>query len=196
MGKIYVLMGKSASGKDTVYKKVKEREPGLSGFVMYTTRPIRDGETDGVAYHFVTPDFVKSAEEAGKLIEKRTYDTVYGPWIYATIDDGQIDLSKGDYLVPGTPESYHQLKKYFGSESVVPVYIEVEDGERLLRAIGREKQQKNPKYAEMCRRFLADCEDFSEEKLSQAGIGRRFYNDDPSACAAAIVSFIRSGAHA
>ena len=58
----------------------------------------------------------------------------------------------------------------------MPIYIEVEDGERLIRAIDRENQQKEPKYEEMCRRFLADASDFSEENLKKAGVSRRFEN--------------------
>ena len=191
MGKIYVIMGKSASGKDTVYREVKKQMPSLRGFVMYTTRPKRSGEENGEAYYFVEPEYIAKAGENGTLIEKRVYDTVYGPWIYATIDDGQIDLSEGDYLVPGTLESYLKLRDHFGRDTVIPVYIEVEDGERLLRAIGREKTQKTPRYAEMCRRFLADCEDFSEEKLAEAGIQRRFENRDSGICAAMIADMIR-----
>ena len=41
----------------------------------------------------------------------------------------------------------------------------------------RERHQLQPKYAEMCRRFLADEEDFSEEKLTEAGITKRFVNE-------------------
>lgn len=78
----------------------------------------------------------------------------------------------------GTLESYEKLKTYFGNEKVVPLYIEVEDGERLTRALAREKTQKEPKYAEMCRRFLADSKDFSEENLAHAGITERYENTD------------------
>lgn len=177
MGKVYCIMGKSASGKDSVYHNILESCPGLKEYVMYSTRPMRDGEKDGVTYHFVDDAVLKKAKEEGKLIESRTYDTVYGPWTYATVDDGQIDLEKASYLMPSTLESYLSLKKYFGAEKTVPVYVEVEDGERLLRAISREKKQDVPKYAEMCRRFLADCEDFSEDRLKEAGITRRFEND-------------------
>ena len=52
-----------------------------------------------------------------------------------------------------------------------------EDGIRLGRALKREAKQNPPKYDEMCRRYLADCEDFSEERLKAAGITRRFSND-------------------
>ena len=74
------------------------------------------------------------------------------------------------------------LRAYFGADLVVPVYIEVEDGERLQRALDRERAEKEPKYRELCRRFLADCEDFSEEKIAGAGIERRFENDSLERC--------------
>ena len=88
-----------------------------------------------------------------------------------------MDLKHWNYLGIGTLESYKKLKDYFGQDKICPIYIEVEDGERLSRALIREGKQKIPQYAEMCRRFLADCEDFSEEKLQAAGITRRFLNN-------------------
>ncbi len=84
--------------------------------------------------------------------------------------------------MPGTLESYQQLKAYFGEQALVPVYVEVEDGERLIRAIRREQEEQKPRYAEVCRRFLADAEDFSEEKLRDAGIVKRYNNDDFERC--------------
>ena len=72
----------------------------------------------------------------------------------------------------------------------MPVYIEVEDGERLTRALEREKKPGNRKYAEMCRRFLTDTEDFSEEKLKAAGIQRRFINNDLEKCLSEIEGYI------
>ena len=74
------------------------------------------------------------------------------------------------------------MRLYFGKDRLVPVYIEVEDGERLSRALMRERQQSEPKYSEMCRRFLADQEDFSEENLENAGIIRRFQNNNMEEC--------------
>ena len=65
---------------------------------------------------------------------------------------------------------------------MIPIYIEVEDGERLQRALDRERSQEEPKYAEMCRRFLTDSADFAEEKLLGAGLVRRFFNKDLKEC--------------
>ena len=120
------------------------------------------------------------------MIECLSYETVFGPWSYFTADDGQIDLSRGSYLMMGTLESYQKMKEYFGPETLVPLYLYVEDGERLLRALLRERQQEKPRYAELCRRFLADEEDFSEEKLAAAGVGPedRFENKDLEKAAA------------
>ncbi len=182
MGKIYYLMGKSGAGKDTLYREILERNPRLKTVTLYTTRPIRDGEKDGVEYYFASPDALTSYVQAGKVIEQRTYHTMYGEWTYATIDDGQLDPEKEDYLIIGTLESYEKMKDYYGEKYLFPLYIEVEDGERLSRALLREQNQEHPRYDEMCRRFLADQEDFSEEKLAEAGITRRFQNQDGEKC--------------
>ena len=72
------------------------------------------------------------------------------------------------------------------------MYIEVDDGLRLARAVERERRQAEPKYSELCRRFLADEEDFSEENLSRAGITRRFENRELDECLAEIEEYIRS----
>lgn len=191
MGKIYCIMGKSASGKDSLYQAILNARPELKTYVMYTTRPLREHETDGVSYHFCDQAAIDAFAAAGKLIESRTYQTVYGPWTYATVDDGQIDLSAGDYLMPGTLESFRKLRAYFGQEALVPVYIEVEDGERLIRAVRREMVEPAPRYTEVCRRFIADTEDFSEEKLKEAGIVKRYQNDDFGTCLQEILADIR-----
>ena len=191
MGKIYYVMGRSSSGKDTIYKKLMEAHPRFRTIVPYTTRPIREGERDGVEYFFVDKERLREMQEAGQVIEVRSYDTKCGVWTYFTADDGQIDLNAHDYLVIGTLVSYQALREYFGEGKMVPVYIEVEDGLRLARAVERERRQAEPKYAELCRRFLADAEDFSEKNLKKAGISRRFVNNGLAECLSEIEAYIR-----
>ena len=178
MGKIFYLMGKSASGKDTIYKRLKEEAPDLKTVALYTTRPIREGEKEGEEYFFVDRERFEELYRSGKVIEFRDYHTIHGLWTYFTVDAGQFHLEKENYLMIGTPESYEKMQKYFGEEVMIPLYIEVEDGERLARALSRERQQEKPKYAEMCRRFLTDSEDFAEEKLQKLGICTRYENLD------------------
>ena len=106
------------------------------------------------------------------------------------MDDGQIDLEHSDYRMIGTLQSYQRSRNYFGKERVVPVLIELEDGIRLQRALDRERQQEHPRYDEMCRRFLADSEDFSEKRLREAGVARSFINDNLEDCLAEIRAYI------
>ncbi|WP_101695234.1 nucleoside/nucleotide kinase family protein [Dorea phocaeensis] len=193
MGKIYYMMGKSSSGKDTLFREILEEMPQLKTVTLYTTRPMREGEQDGVEYFFVAEDTLQSYEKQGKVIEQRAYETVHGIWRYATVDDGQADLKHKDYLMIGTLESYEKMRSYYGEERIVPIYIEVEDGERLMRALKRERQQETPRYAEMCRRFLADTQDFSEQNLQRLGITRRYVNQDKQQCRKEIIEDIRYG---
>lgn len=174
-------MGKSSSGKDTIYQRLMKKY-AFRTVVLYTTRPMREGEQEGKEYHFVTEDELERLQAAGHVIEVRAYHTVHGIWYYFTVDDGQVNLAEQDYLLIGTLESYQKMRKYYGAENFVPLYIEVEDGLRLERALQRERQQSEPKYAELCRRYLADEKDFSEDNLRAAGIKKRYQNMQLEQC--------------
>ena len=91
----------------------------------------------------------------------------------------------------GTLESYNKMKGYFKKE-LIPIYIEVEDGIRLERAIQREKKQKEPKYTELCRRFIADSKDFSEENIKKSKIEKRFQNIELDKCVDEIIEYLDS----
>ncbi|MDE7249798.1 MAG: guanylate kinase, partial [Lachnospiraceae bacterium] len=158
----------------------------------YTTRPIRIGEKEGNEYHFTDETEYKRLEAQGVIIEARAYHTYHGLWRYFTVDDGKIDLSKENYLMIGTLESYVNTAEYFGKDKVLPVLLELDDGIRLQRALNRERKQKNPRYQELCRRYLADAEDFSEEKIKVAGIPERFSNDNLEKCIAEIKEYIQN----
>ena len=191
MGKVFCIIGKSSTGKDTLYQRILGRHDlALRQIVSYTTRPIRAGEVDGIEYHFCTHEEKDRLLASGKVVEIRSYNTCHGIWDYFTVDDGNIDLSRYDYLVIGTIESFVKLRDYFSQDAVLPIYIEVEDGMRLQRALERERRQENPKYEELCRRFLADEKDFSEEKLKEAGITKRFCNESLEETENAIAAYI------
>lgn len=192
MGRIFVVIGKSASGKDRIYKELlKYSSLNLEPLVLYTTRPMRRGEKNGREYYFTDEQHMNRLENEGRIIEKRGYHTVFGMWYYFTANEGQISEDK-DYIGIGTLESFVKLKEYFGADRARPVYIECDDRKRLLRAIGRESHQAVPAYKEVCRRYLADDEDFSEENLEKAGIGVRFDNSgELSDCIERIIGYIR-----
>lgn len=192
MGKIFCIVGKSSSGKDTIYKRLlKINSLNIKKIIPYTTRPIRQGEKEGVEYHFVDINRLEQLKKEDKIVECREYDTVYGKWYYFTAKDDQIELEQNDYLIIGTLESYMKTREYFGKDKVIPIFVDIDDGERLSRALRREMRQKEPKYDEMCRRYLADSMDFSEENLKNAGITRTFINDNVKLCTKAISNYIK-----
>lgn len=192
MGKIICLMGKSSTGKDTIFRELmRSEELNLKRIVPYTTRPVRDGEVQGKQYFFVGEEEFQNLQKSGRVVEDRAYHTCHGLWRYFTVDDGRIHLETDDYLVIGTLESFVKSREYFGEDKLIPILIELDDGERLQRALDRERSQDNPKYEEMCRRFLADSEDFSEENVKSAGISRRFYNGELDTCIAEIIAYIK-----
>lgn len=191
MGKIFYIIGKSSTGKDTIYKRLLEDQNlGLKPIVIYTTRPIREGECHGKEYFFTDEGGLEEIRKAGKLIELRSYNTAHGIWNYFTADSEAVNLQQENYLMIGVLDSFHAVREYYGWDKVIPIYIEVEDGIRLQRALDRERQQQIPKYKEMCRRFLADTEDFAEEKIEEERIERRFLNDDLERCMCEIKEFI------
>lgn len=191
MGKMVYLMGKSSSGKDTVYKHLlKKNYLQLKKIVPYTTRPIRSGERNGKEYFFTDENGFKNMQAQGKVIEDRAYHTYHGLWRYFTVDDGSIDLDHNNYIIIGTLESFVKTAEYFGRDKVFPVMLTVDDGIRLQRALDRERRQEKPSYQELCRRYLADEEDFSEKKIEEAGINRIFSNENLEKCLSEIEDYL------
>jgi guanylate kinase len=187
--KLFCLAGKSSTGKDTLSEALlRVPELSLSRLVLYTTRPRRPNESDGESYHFVTPDALEKLIAERGLVERRDYRTALGLWSYCTLPDGRPAVS---HRLTATPlPALMAYRKHFGAGNVVPLYIEVPDGERLLRAAERESRAERPCYAEVCRRFLADEEDFGTEKLRECGIDRVFGNTDLDACVRELTAYI------
>ena len=191
MGKMVYLMGKSSTGKDTLYKQLLEKEQlALQKIVPYTTRPVRDGEIQGAEYYFTDEHGYMALEAQGKVIESRTYYTYHGLWRYFMVDDGRIDLSSHNYIIIGTPEGFVKTAEYFGKDRLIPILLTVDDGLRLQRALDRERGQEDPRYQELCRRFLADEEDFSDKKLEEAGITLKFSNENLVKCLGEVETYL------
>lgn len=192
MAKIFCIIGKSSSGKDTIYRKLlKDKKLALKKIITYTTRPMRDGEKEGVQYFFRTKDEMDAFEKQSRLVEKRVYHTILGDWYYFTVDDGQVEKD-GNYVIITTLDQFAKIRDYWKKDCVLPIYIEVDDGERLKRALRREMSQEKPQYEEMCRRFLADNKDFSKENLEAAKVDRVFENRTLTETVETISSYILS----
>lgn len=199
MSKLIYIMGKSSSGKDTIYSKIKERVT-TNSYVPYTTRPMRQNEQEGREYFFINKERFNELEKENKVMESRTYKVINKQgekdlWTYATIDDEQWK-KRGDFLSIGTLESYVCILQYLKEHpekdiQILPVYIQISEEERRRRATLREQQQVTPNYEEMERRLAADNKDFSEEKLKEAGItsAQTFENYDLEKCVGQIIEY-------
>lgn len=149
--KILALFGESGAGKDTLKEIIVSREH-LNNIVNTTTRPIREGEVNGVNYHFIEP--VQFAEKVlnGDFIEA----TEFNNWFYGT---SITELAK-DVVNVGVFNIYGiECMLQDPRLEVHPVYVKTSDKLRLLRALEREE---SPNCQEICRRFLADKKDFAD----------------------------------
>lgn len=153
MGKIYAILGMSASGKSTIERQLENR--GIKRIISCTTRPMREGEVQGKDYYFISDDKFNSLKEQGDLYE----NTEYRGWHYSISKTlNNIDLENNDYVVVLEPHGYKQLVEKVGKDNIVSFYVYIGDKERLMRSIYR---VPNPDLKEICRRYLSDLELFS-----------------------------------
>ncbi len=164
MKKLYILMGKSAAGKDTVMSRVIAE--GMPKKITHTTRPMRENEENGREYFFETEETHNQALKNNTILEQRVYNTTKGLWYYWS-DTSPLEAERT--VTVSTLEGYKKLKAFYG-DAAIPVYIYCRDDIRMERLLKREEAQKNPDYKEICRRFIADSRDFGEELLLDAGV--------------------------
>lgn len=158
MGKIYVLLGQSSSGKTTIEQELLKQVPKLKQLISTVTRPMRQGEAQNNPYHFVDDDTFKTLIHINDLLEYTYYNTNQGLWFYGTSKSvNKIDLTQNDYIKVINPQGLRSLLHKVKRDDVYVIYIETSDKTRLLRSLTREE---NPDCKEICRRFTADAIDF------------------------------------
>ena len=149
---VVALIGKAGAGKDTIQKVTCDLHPDIfNPIVSCTTRPVRDGEVDGVAYHFLSINEFTRKVLNGEMLEA----TEFRDWFYGTsieaLDPNKINLGvfnpAGISALLESPEI-----------EVTVIYVQAPDKIRLMRYLNRET---NPDCAEMCRRYFTDENDFA-----------------------------------
>lgn len=144
-----VLCGKSGSGKSLIAKHLEEM--GIQRIVTYTTRPMRDGEIDGVDYHFVTEGKFLLMKSYGQFLETTEYKVANGQiWLYGT-PFKELDENKLAIL---NPRGVKEIK-YHTEYNPMIFYLFTEDGIRYDRL-----QNRGDNSFEIHRRMLADDYDF------------------------------------
>jgi len=159
--RLITLTGVTASGKDTLLKEVCKVNKDLIPIISWTTRPKREGETEGVEYHFVSKEeFLKeyNKEGHGDFVEAREYNTKSGKYYYG-VNKNSIDLTKdGDYIVILDSQGVRSMR-YFCKENnieLVSYYIDCDYRNVILRSLDREPNATNKQILEMNRRIIDD----------------------------------------
>jgi len=176
--KIFCIIGKSASGKDSILKEIlSDKRIKLTHLLEYTTRAKRPSEIEGVNYRFISKKDVDSLTSITKLYYNDNY--------YIIPYDEILKNKEDDYILITSIRGVLDLKTFFEKEidtQIIPIYIDVPEDDLIERAIKREKLKgEEGNYSEVCRRFLADKKDF-DWGLKALGSYVSFLNDDVEKC--------------
>jgi guanylate kinase len=160
--KIVALMGKAGAGKDAVLTHLPLAAPAFHEIISCTTRPPREGEKDGVNYHFLSHDDFAEQINSGKMLEV----AIFRGWCYGTSID---NLSKDKINIGVFNPTGVATLMDMGEDLVdlLPIYITASDKTRLLRQLNREE---HPDVKEIVRRYGTDEDDFSDITVAPTGM--------------------------
>ena len=189
--KIVALMGKAGAGKDAILHTImKNYKDEFASIISCTTRPPREGEVNGINYHFLSNEEFSEKLMDGDMIEA----VVFRDWCYGTSYDSlnKDKINIGVY----NPHGVGILLDMEYDIDLFPIMINCSDKTRMIRQLSRES---NPDVKEIVRRFEADEEDFGDNifnkiELPDGHIFMYITNDDYSKLddiAAEIVNQIR-----
>ena len=150
MYKVLAIMGEAGTGKDSLMKAILNLQPMLHEIISCTTRPMRQGEVEGVNYYYYTPEQFGDRVLHDEMLEC----TVFNDWFYGT----SYDSVRSDCINIGVfnPTGVESLMAR-PDVDVKVVRVVAEDKTRLLRQLNREEW---PDVREIVRRFHADWVDF------------------------------------
>ena len=150
---IIVLVGKTASGKTTVANELCNKHHGYKRIITYTTRPMRENETQDVDYHFISDEQFNKMVENNEFTEYKRYNTAHGVWSYGSVVTLEQELSDNCYVIILTPQGLRDLSKRMSR--YIAFYLNVSFKSQLerLKKRGDEEQQ-------IIKRLKNDAKDF------------------------------------
>lgn len=166
-GKIFMIIGRSGSGKDTQVSLLLQQKPELKRIVLCTTRKPRINEEFGVNYYFVTDAVFRSDQINHDVLEYRQFNLITGPAYYYT-RKSIFDLDRFNYVVPGTLQMYESYKEAF-SMAVVPIYLDCS----FDIAKKRLQRRYTESIKEATRRLTVDQEEYTEAHALKCGIPKQ-----------------------
>lgn len=161
-----ILIGKTASGKDTILNNLVAKH-GFKKLITYTTRPMRQNEEKDVTYHFISEEDFHQRVDRGFFSEWKSYDTEFGTWYYGTaLED--LDNADDNTVIILTPDGYRDIvKKLSNKPESVYIYANNSTIKERLVARGDNKDEAQ-------RRLEHDNVDF---KGIENEVDKIFYNN-------------------
>lgn len=153
---VLAIVGKSASGKDYFAKMLAKEIFYITPIVSWTTRPPREGEKEGIDYHFVSEEEFLAAKQKGEFLEWSSFNGWYYGTPHSAIETD--DVYVGVFNLDGLSSLMLHQDMY----DVLPIYMDAPWPVRLKRSIKREGKFSK----EMVRRMFADHQDFAHDKYN------------------------------
>jgi len=170
-GLLFVLSSPSGAGKTTISRLILDQDDGISLSVSATTRPRREGEQDGLDYHFVTDAEFDRMIESGAFLEwAHVFGHRYGTLkseVVRTIENGQDVLLDIDW------QGTQQLKQV--DPDIVRVFILPPSMEELERRLSSRGTDSHEVIARRMARAAVEISHWAEYDYV-------FINDDAEKC--------------
>ena len=180
-GTLFVISAPSGAGKTSLVSEMLRQDSRLGVSVSHTTRPMREGEQDGVNYHFVSRDEFEAMIARGDFLEHAdVFGNYYGTsqvWVRETLATGQDVILEIDW------QGAKQVRRLI--PECVSVFIVPPSAEVLRqRLVGR-----GTDAADVVERRLAEAE---EECRHAVEFDYLVVNDDFSTALADLLAIVRS----
>lgn len=166
-----VLLGKTASGKDTILNELVKKY-NYRKMITYTTRPMRKGEIQDKTYHFISDEEFLKKKEEGFFLEYNEFNTAESVWRYGSAKEDYINADDNTIVIL-TPNGFKSLKLWAVRNDIdldiISIFVYAND-----ETIRYRLKKRGDKKEEAERRLKTDKEDFKE--LPDI-VGRIIYNN-------------------
>lgn len=148
-----IIIGKTASGKDTVVKMLCEQHI-CKKIITYTTRPMRENEIDGITYHFISDEEFKQKINEGFFAEYKSYQSEFGEWFYGTSEESILNSDDNSIIIL-TPQGYKDILSKYPNLNYKSIYLYASN-----RTIRKRLIERGDNKDEAARRVRHDNNDF------------------------------------
>src|SRR5574344_911262 len=156
---IISITSPSSAGKDSILNAVLRVNPSIKPIISTTSRPMREGETQDIEYHFKSYEEVKQMLDNNEFIEHRSYKVANGDtWLYGIHKSEINPLSDETKIVIVDYTGLRELRSYCYENdiNIMSYYIDCNPRERLFRSLKRESNTNDLGVVEICRRLIDD----------------------------------------